>query len=60
MKTKLINLNQYMAMKRFQTYKPKLNRYKVIGGTLVFTILLITPITPEFLILPKLIMWVMK
>ena len=49
-----------LSRKGLEIYLPKLKRWRVFTGLFVFGILLITPFTPEFLIAPAIVGWMLK
>lgn len=51
---------QKLKRKGIIVYTPKLKKLKVGVASTIFIVCFITPFTPEFLIIPKLIRWVLK
>lgn len=46
--------------KGLKPYQPKIKKHRVAIGCLVMLVLISTPFTPEFLIAPFLIGWILK
>ena len=51
---------RHLEGRGIRVYNPKVKKWRVGIASSIFFILLITPFTPEFLFLPKLIMWVLR
>ena len=51
---------RYLEGKGIKTYHPKIKKWRVGVASSIFLALLVTPCTPEFLFLPKLIVWGIK